>query len=201
MVAVSHYRFLPPLARPQGVRTFLSLKGSSHLERALPLYAFSSASQRPTFSHGACIHSAAVLCCKYMKSAFATLFMVGLLGIAVFGVFSMSRGSEHGHSGCIAATAQGVDCPQEKGALSLVIFHLGAFRSFSTAIVGNGLGGMPLLFLLFLLAVSVRSAREFPYAALRLQPFFAYQCVAYPLPLRQRLTRWLSLHEHSPSIA
>lgn len=135
-----------------------------------------------------------------MKSVFATLLIIGFLGIAVFGVFSMSRGSEHGHSYCIAATARGIDCPKEGGALSLAIFHLGAFRSFSTAIIGDGLGGISLLFLLLLWAVSARSVRELLYAASRLQPFPAYQCVAYPLPLRRRLIRWLSLHEHSPSI-
>ncbi|MBI4119271.1 MAG: hypothetical protein HY456_00300 [Parcubacteria group bacterium] len=129
-----------------------------------------------------------------MKAALIIFLITGFIAIAVFGVFAMGHGNEHSHNGCIAATAQGTDCPKEEGAFSFIAFHLEAFRSFSTATFGNNLASVLLLLIVSVLNVAVAL------------PAFATDhrrgqfLESYSPPFQRELTRWLALHENSPAV-
>jgi polyferredoxin len=59
------------------------------------------------------------------------LLIIGFASIAVFGFIAMND-NEGGHTGCIAATAQGAVCPSTNLG-DFIAFHANAFRVFSTA--------------------------------------------------------------------
>src|SRR3972149_8517151 len=87
-----------------------------------------------------------------MKSIFTTLLIFSFVGIAVFGFAAMGH-SENSHSNCLAATAQGIICPDAMSALDFASFHINTFRSFTTAIFsGNALSALLLSIALSLLS-------------------------------------------------
>lgn len=134
-----------------------------------------------------------------MKSVITVFLISSFVSIAVFGVFAMSHGMERGHAGCIAATAQGADCPKEESVLSFIAFHLDTLRSFSTAIFGqNILSLFPLIVsLLLLIATGTLYAGL---GAFGLLSQFKQSLEPSPSPLQQHSIRWLALHEHSPAV-
>ena len=105
-----------------------------------------------------------------MKIALAILLAISFVGIASFSVFTMSHGAEHNGIGCVAAAAQGIDCPKAGSLFSFLAIHLNAFH-----IVWKFQFSPP-----FVQSVALR------YFSKRL--------------FQQRLTRWLALHENSPAI-
>lgn len=125
-----------------------------------------------------------------MKSAFTTLLIISFLGVAVFGFVSMIFGAQH-NGGCIASKF-GSLCPLNNP-LAFVIFHLGAFKYFSTAVFGA-----VLLFLLFRSSFSIlpkplngdEEDDEF---------IFGYNFFDFFYAFKRRLNHWLSLHTNSPS--
>lgn len=137
-----------------------------------------------------------------MKATLTTFLIIGFIGIAVFGVFAMNHSSGHGHNGCIAATAKGMDCPKEENSLSFLNFHLDAFRSFSTATFGENLANAFLLLIALVLtaalgiAVSIRPAPPAFATNYRRRQFLE----SYSFPFQRELTHWLALHENSPAI-
>ena len=70
-----------------------------------------------------------------MKSKFAFFIILSFASISVFGFLAM--GHEAGHN-CLAAAVQGMDCP-EGGLLSVISFHLDAYRNFSLATIVSSL--------------------------------------------------------------
>ena len=135
-----------------------------------------------------------------MRLVLTTLLIFGLLGIAVFGAFAMNHGSGYGHNGCIAATLHGADCPRGENTLSFLIFHLGAFQSFSIAVFGQTiLSFFSLLAALLLLARIVISASyttsESPGLHSRFRHFLKMPVSSF----QERIIRWLALHENSPA--
>ena len=110
-----------------------------------------------------------------MKFAFATILIFSLLGVAVLGFLAMNHGE--GHSGCIAAAANGLDCVQET-------------RSFSLAV----LFGLALFALVLLFSFGFKA----PSPALYLK-WRNFQILF--LPQKSLLIRWLALHENSPSFS
>ncbi len=134
-----------------------------------------------------------------MKSVITAFVIFSFVGIAVFGVFAMSHGMEQGHTGCIAATAQGTDCPKAGSILSFIAFHLETFRSFSTATFGqNILSLFPLIVSLILLIATGRLyaglGSSGPLLRLKQSP------EPYMSPFQQQSIRWLALHKHSPAV-
>ncbi|OGF58954.1 hypothetical protein A3B05_03250 [Candidatus Giovannonibacteria bacterium RIFCSPLOWO2_01_FULL_43_160] len=123
-----------------------------------------------------------------MKSAFATFLIFSLLGVAVLGFLAMNHGD--GHSGCIAAVANGVDCAREIGRVGLFSFHSDAFRSFSLATL--------LGLTLFVLALLFSFNFKMPLPALYLK---WHNPKTLSLPQKSLLIRWLALHENSPSFS
>lgn len=139
---------------------------------------------------------------RKMKSALTIFLIFGLVGIAVFGVFSMNHGLGHGSSGCIAAITKGIDCPKETGNSFFINFHLNAFRGFSTAVVGTTVSNA-----LFLFAVSLLFGFGIRFS-IGIVPFQSALCSRYKRslesfvsPLQQKLIRWLALYENSPTAA
>lgn len=122
-----------------------------------------------------------------------TLLVVGIFGsIAIFGVLAMNHG--HNHGGCLAATLAGSVCP-ENDAFSFLNFHLGAFKSFSTATFITGV----LLFSVFLLALGGLAAIIKEQI---LSLFTAYTFANKSdkrFTVRKQFARWLAFHENSPN--
>lgn len=138
-----------------------------------------------------------------MRIILTTFLIAGFIGIAVFGVFAMDfamDGGEHGHDGCIAATLQGGDCPGWQSGLSLLIFHLDAFRGFSTAVFSDYFANaFVLLFGLMPIAVfgffagMRRAPSELATNCRRMSP-----AELSLFQTRQKFMYWLALHENSP---
>ena len=120
-----------------------------------------------------------------MKTALATLLIFGFIGIASFGVFTMSHGAEHNGVGCVAAAAQGIDCPKAGSLFSFLAIHLNAFHIVSAAVF-------------FVLAIGLGIVWKFQFSP----PFVQSVALRYfsKRLFQQRLTRWLALHENSPAI-
>lgn len=136
-----------------------------------------------------------------MKFAITTFLIFCLIGIAIFGVFTMNHSSGHSHNGCVAATSQGVDCSKETDALSFINFHLDAFRSFSTAIFGDNLANALFLLIVLMLPitdgviVNIRQTQPTLTTNYQRRRFLE----SYPFQFQRELTHWLALHENSPA--
>lgn len=136
-----------------------------------------------------------------MKSACAVIVIGSFFAIAVFGIFVMSHGPGHSHTGCIAATAGGADCPKGEGALSFIAFHLNALRSFSTATFGDNFANTLFMFaalaLSIILGTVVRSGPgpRTPATNYHRRRSLGSHSFAY----QREFTGWLALHENSPS--
>lgn len=136
-----------------------------------------------------------------MKIALTLLLIIGFAGTAIFGVFAMNHGAAHGHEGCIAAAAQGTDCPREENAFSFLNFHSAAFQSFSTAIFGESIASALISFAVLALAAALgvfaKVSTEMPaFAAHSYRAQFLESC---SLSFQQKFVHWLALHENSPS--
>lgn len=133
-----------------------------------------------------------------MKTALAIGIMFSFIGIAVLGFTAMNHENSHGY-GCIATTAQGINCSNESGIMNLVSFHSGVFKGFSTALLGQSTA--ILLFTLFLLATGIGIASTSS-CALMPSPPHAHEkllCLSFFSPSKTELIHWLALHENSPS--
>lgn len=138
-----------------------------------------------------------------MKIALTTFLILGFIGIAVFGVFAMDfamDGGEHGHDGCIAATAQGGNCPGWQSGIALLIFHLDVFRGFSTAVFSDYFASAYVsLFVLLSGAVFgfFATARQMaPELTTNYRHFGFVELSSFRT--RQEFIYWLALHENSP---
>jgi hypothetical protein len=131
---------------------------------------------------------------------FSTLILViGFAGMAVFGLFVMDFTMGHGDMGCIASSVNGNDTVCPMSLMQMAFHHISAFQAFSLSTVAFSFV-LGLIFLLAsvassLLFVQILSFRP-PILFGRLQrgipelPFFHYK----------KITRWLALFEHSPSL-
>lgn len=137
-----------------------------------------------------------------MKAAFTIFLITGFLGIAVFGAFAVNHGADHGHSGCIAATAQGTDCPKEENTLSFLNFHLNAFRSFSMATFGENFANVLILLIALVSAVAFGIIVSINPATPALATNYHRRqfLESYSFPFQREFTYWLALHENSPAI-
>lgn len=129
-----------------------------------------------------------------MRSIFASWLVLSFIAVAVFGFAAMDHGRGQNH-GCIAAAAQGIDCPYEANPLNFIslTFHINALKNFSTALT---------LFALVLLAIGLwitpGGFRALPEPDPNLRPRYPYEL--FSQPLKTELTRWLALHENSPAV-
>lgn len=123
-----------------------------------------------------------------MKSIFATLLILIFLGMATFGFWTMGHAT-HEHTSCAASLVQGSLCPD--GLLNLINFHVNAFRTFSSGILGQ----LVLSFFVLLLFGSIyfnKPVRRL-FSADRLR--YAVSVERKPPNILIQLLSWLSLHE------
>jgi len=137
-----------------------------------------------------------------MKFLFTATLLASFIGIAVFGAFGMNHASAQGHDGgCIAATAKGINCPEEANPIDSVAFHLDAYRGFSLATFGESAMSALLIAFASLLFIGgaffSRHLFKLPQLALSRDRFSN----SFPPPQKTELTRWLALHENSPSFS
>jgi hypothetical protein len=134
------------------------------------------------------------------KLAFLVIF--SFIFIAVFGFLAMNHTSGHKHFGCIAALSRAADCPQgSAGLLDFAIFHINAFKNFSTVVFAENFSATFLIcyWLLFIALMAAGrgvgptdSKSDFSFYYLRFQRVFGP-------PLKRKLISWISLHENSPT--
>lgn len=137
-----------------------------------------------------------------------SILLASYVTIGVFGVFGMHTQADmnmQGHnmppSNCIGATAQGVDCPKQADPIDFATFHIDAFRGFSLATFGENLMSMLLLIFATLVFIGLAffSPRLFKIPQLAFQRYrFRH---SFSPPQQQQLTRWLALHEKSPTFS
>lgn len=133
-----------------------------------------------------------------MMKEISILIIIGFIGIAVFGFFGMGEhGPEHNFGGCIAALRGEADCSVFKGLLDFASFHLGAFKTFSSANLSIAAAIMALLAGFALLFAWFRkNAPESDFYKKILIPVLAY---SFDYGLRtsheSKMTSWFALHE------
>lgn len=131
-----------------------------------------------------------------------TILLVAVFGgMAVFSVFVMA-GAGHGHVDCIALAINGGYCPERPNVISFALYHLNAFKNFSTAVFSIDQSGFaPAIFSLFLLAALFLSSQFFlPNPQLS---FTSGVLTNNPEPFsysRRKFYSWHSLHENSPAV-
>ena len=132
-----------------------------------------------------------------MKKVFPFLLVISLFSISTLGFLAI--GHEGSHGGCLAATAQGMPCP-ESNPLAYVNFHFGALKSFSQAVLDYGVSGALILFSL-VLSLLVFARSEFSQiAALEPKRYYRRLLSLSPFPVTIAANHWLALHENSPSV-
>jgi len=136
-----------------------------------------------------------------MKQLLTLAVLASVLSIAVFGFAAMAHGEGHSHE-CLGATAAGEPCPTEGNALPFATFHLNILRSFSTGVF-DGTASAAALSLLSVFAILLFAA---VFLDLSPPPELSFVSTFRPLrredfvsPSTRRVSRWLSLHENSPS--
>ena len=129
-----------------------------------------------------------------MKFAFITFLIISFVGVAVFGFVSMIFGDTH-NGGCIASNRLGAFC-QLNSVFDFVVFHIGAFKYFSTAIFV-----FSLTLLLVALSFIIFSVLPRPLNNDEDEDFvFGVQRGKFPVFLKNKeIIRWLSLHIKSPA--
>lgn len=132
---------------------------------------------------------------RYVSIAF---ILVSFIGMAGFGFLAMSpQGDMHG---CIAALTRGIECPAGGDNVSSLAFHAGVIKGFSNATVNAGLLAAFLLFAAFVLAfVSYRSGESVAAPFVSAYSRCKQEARFFASPFLQRIQRWFSLHENSPS--
>ncbi len=128
-----------------------------------------------------------------------TFLLIGLIGVAVFGVFGIHT-MNHSDGGCPIAITRGVVCPETGNIIKSLNFHLDALRDFSLAT----LGGQVSAFFLFFALLALWAFLGTPFGKYLVSPSFSFSGCRYgveqfSLPSKKKFLRWLALHENSPA--
>ena len=126
-----------------------------------------------------------------MLKALTILALVGFTGMAVFSFLGM--GEHTGFRGrCLAELASNATCPPNSGPVSASLFHLNAFKTFSTGLTGTLVLGLIALLGLTLMSLAAHQPSQ--------PPALSYLGQAdAPLPVNPQLAHWLARLENSPS--
>jgi hypothetical protein len=131
-----------------------------------------------------------------MKRFATALLLVGFAGMAVFGLFVMDFAMGHDDMGCIASRVSGDDAVCPMSLMQMAFHHVSAFQAFSLAtIVFSFILGFLFLFASIRFFVKILSFHP-PQFLRRLRK----RQTESPLFQYQKITRWLALFEHSPSL-
>lgn len=131
-----------------------------------------------------------------MKFLYLSIVLASFIGIAVFGIFGMHLGMQNHDGGCVAAT-QGTACPKQANPIDYLIFHLDAFKNFSTATFSAIAAALLILSLPVIGVVS----RALPWnlASPKLAHYRLGHSDSFRPPSQYGFSRWLALHENSPA--
>ena len=134
-----------------------------------------------------------------MKKYLISLLIIGSLISASFGLVMMNHMDGEGHGQCPFEATTILDCVQVQNPIDFVTSHLNAFSKFSSAIPVNSFVTSLTLLLAVALAVFIIFNKEFE--LFKLRPLFVIKHLreSFVPPNRILLTRWLALHENSPS--
>ncbi|MBI2514836.1 hypothetical protein HYV91_01440 [Candidatus Wolfebacteria bacterium] len=133
-----------------------------------------------------------------MKPSISLIIALIFILLAVFGFSAMSHSEEHGHIGCLAATASNADCPAKSDAFDFFSFHLGALKFFSTAVFSKNL--IAAFFLIFAAAILQLIFSKPSETQKNTPDAHPSQFLKSAVPLRHRQNfSWLSLLESSPN--
>lgn len=135
-----------------------------------------------------------------------SLLLIGFVSLAVFGFFGMHTQAQmnmDGHnmpaSNCVGAAVNGTDCPKQADPIDYLTFHLDAFKFFSSATFGENVMGALLLAFASLLFTGMAFFSPYLFKPPQLA-FYKYRFRdSFSPPQQQQLTRWLALHEKSPT--
>ena|SRR3989338_9556280 len=115
--------------------------------------------------------------------------------IALFGIWAMHLDMPEHDSGCLAAAAQGADCPRLASPLDYLAFHLNTFKNLSSATPENSIA--PLLIFALVMFGLVLTALAPPEPKILTRPIGALDVLS--LLSRMGLFRYLALQENSPT--
>src|SRR3989344_2307773 len=131
-----------------------------------------------------------------MKTILIPLFLISLLLFTSFGLVAMTH---MGHIKCPFESVRITDCFQAQSPIDFTTSHLIAVARFFSVIPAGGFTGIISLALLFALALFVVFNRDF--GLFKSDPLLRENFsreIFVPLNA-SLLSRWLSLHENSPS--
>ena len=132
-----------------------------------------------------------------MKRFLTAALILSFVAIAVFGFLAIGHGQ-----GCIATLAQGGECRNDNNPFAATFFHLDAFKEFSTAVFGDASVSLALAFIIFVFAMAAqtlsRSAGQIALPVLAVRWERLHQ--SFGAISKEKLSRWLALHENSPSV-
>lgn len=134
-----------------------------------------------------------------MKNLITSLFLIGILLSASFGLVMMNHTDGMGHSQCPFEAVGVTDCAQVQNPLDFMVSHLNAIaRFFSAAPVDSF---MISLALLLILAFSILIGFNKKLESLTLWAVFAKSHIreSFVSPNRILFNRWFALHENSPA--
>ena len=136
-----------------------------------------------------------------MRRKIVMLLILSFVSISVFGFLGMGF-HEIGHemSGCIAALQKGTGCPVSSSPLGFAVFHLNAFKIFSSANMDT-LVLLSSMFLALMLFVTVvlkpLNFRLLTVQTLTVDRYFNDYRRSYEFctPNELKFMHWLALHE------
>src|SRR3989344_405132 len=133
-----------------------------------------------------------------LRKIIVSLVLVSILMVVFFSFATMTRGADGGMEGDCPFSVMGVAlCPQD--ALAAVAHHVSAYQSFLNVVASSGVTAIIVALLVALAAALLFSVVPLLYAArARVRPLFN---ASFVVPQERERIRWLSLFEHSPSIA
>ncbi|MBI2674130.1 MAG: hypothetical protein HYX22_00095 [Candidatus Yanofskybacteria bacterium] len=134
------------------------------------------------------------------KQGVILFLILSFTGLAVFGFLGMgSHEMEHGGiNGCLAALQRETGCPAPASPFEFAVFHLSAFKIFSSANMGAAILLSMMLAILTLFLASLFQIFE---PKLSVIPATESAFIGYPRsyefhsPNELRFIRWLALHE------
>ena len=137
-----------------------------------------------------------------MKEFFSVLLIVGFIVAAAFGALTMGHGQTHDRVVCFASIMKASGCPDEVNSAFSFGFHLDAFNSLFTAVLGHGWSNVFLVLLTLVLTLGLILVRSqdlsrFSFVFEQKQKRFAE---SYVYPFNRPMLRWQALHENSPSV-
>lgn len=132
-----------------------------------------------------------------LMKVFGILVLIVLISIAVFGFVTMNHSADNMHDGCIATANGSVDCPGVFAKIAdFIAIHANAFKTFTSATFGNSILATLLLIATTLTFALFIFSKPDPNDSKKIAPLTPSLLFT---PVILALTRWISLHENSPS--